>query len=226
MAALHAQQFTERSPLYRRHAGATLARLGDSVVVAHYREGDEHAQLANCALLDLSNLARCGFRGVQAAEYLAGRGFALPEAPNRALTQADGSHVLRLSQNEYLLLGSLGDAGSRIAAEEAGWQLGTDGNYLLPRQDSHAWLLLSGTHGAAVMAKLCGVDLRTEAFPLGAVAQTSAARINVIVVNLPEGELPCLHILCDRASADYLWGALLDAMAEFGGAPAGVDALL
>ena len=226
MAALQAPQFIERSPLYRKHAGATLGRVGDSVIVAHYGEHDESAQLARCALLDLTNLARVGFRGAAAAEYLAGRGYQLPEAPNRALTQADGSHVARLSQTEYLLLGSLRDAGSRIAGEEAAWQFGAAANYLLPRQDSHAWLLLTGEHIAAVMAKLCGVDLRPAAFPVGAVAQTSAARINVIVVNLPEGELPCFHILCDRASASYFWDALLDAMAEFGGAPAGIDALL
>ena len=226
MATLQAQQCTERSPLYRKQAGASLGRLGDSVIVAHYGEHAESAQLARCALLDLTNLARVGFRGAQAAAYLAARGHALPEAPNRALTQADGSHVARLSQTEYLLLGSLGDAGARIAAEEANWQFGAAANYLLPRQDSHAWLLLTGAHIAEVMAKLCGVDLRAEAFPVGAVAQTSAARINVIVVNLPEGELPCFHILCDRASASYFWDALLDAMDEFGGKPAGIDALL
>lgn len=226
MAALQAQQFTERSPLYRRHAGASLGRLGDSVIVAHYGEHDESPQLQRCALLDLTNLARVGFRGAAAAEYLTARGYQLPEAPNRALTQSDGSHVARLSQTEYLLLGSLRDAGARIAAEEAAWQFGAAANYLLPRQDSHAWLLLTGEHIAAVMAKLCGVDLRAEAFPVGAVAQTSAARINVIIVNLPEGELPCFQILCDRASASYFWDALLDAMDEFGGQPAGIDALL
>lgn len=226
MAALQAQQFTERSPLYRRHAGASLGRLGDSVIVAHYGEHDESPQLQRCALLDLTNLARVGFRGAAAAEYLTARGYQLPEAPNRALTQSDGSHVARLSQTEYLLLGSLRDAGARIAAEEAAWQFGAAANYLLPRQDSHAWLLLTGEHIAAVMAKLCGVDLRAEAFPVGSVAQTSAARINVIVANLPEGELPCFQILCDRASVSYFWDALLDAMAEFGGQPAGIDALL
>ncbi len=226
MASLQAQQFIERSPLYRQHAGATLGQLGNSVIVAHYGEHDESAQLQRCALLDLTNLARVGFRGAAAAEYLTARGYQLPEAPNRALTQSDGSHVARLSQTEYLLLGSLRDAGARISQEEQSWHFAETANYLLPRQDSHAWLLLTGEHSAAVMAKLCGVDLRAEAFPVGSVAQTSAARINVIVVNLPEGELPCFQILCDRASVSYFWDALLDAMAEFGGQPAGIDALL
>ncbi|NQD59447.1 hypothetical protein HP546_29365 [Pseudomonas sp. CM25] len=35
----------------------------------------------------------------------------------------------------------------------------------------------------AAMAKLCEVDLRPGIFPIGAVAQTSAARVNVIIVN-------------------------------------------
>ncbi|MCH2338996.1 MAG: sarcosine oxidase, partial [Pseudomonas sp.] len=99
-------------------------------------------------------------------------------------------------------------------------------NYLLPRQDSHAWLLLTGAHVSEVMAKLCGVDLRPQAFAPGSVAQTSAARISVIVIHAPIAELPALHIFCDRASACYFWDALLDAMAEFGGQPVGIDSLL
>ncbi len=226
MATMQAQDFIERSPLYHKQAGATLGRLGDSVIVAHYGEHDESAQLARCALIDLTNLARVGFRGAESAEYLKERGYALPEAPNRALTQDDGSHVARLSQTEYLLLGSLRDAGRRVAQEERNWEFGEAANYLLPRQDSHAWLLLTGEHVSDVMAKLCGVDLSPEAFPQGSVAQTSAARINVIVINLGLGELPCFQILCDRASVSYFWDAMLDAMAEFGGKPAGIDVLL
>jgi sarcosine oxidase subunit gamma len=226
MTTLHAHDFAERSPLYRRHSNATLGRLGDSVIVAHYGEHAESAQLQRGALIDLTNLARVGFRGVQAGEYLSDKGYQLPTAANQALTQTDGCHVVRLSQNEYLLLGSLRDAGARVAREEADWQFSEQANYLLPRQDSHACVLLTGACGPEVLAKLCGVDLRPETFPVGAVAQTSAARINVIVINLPEGELPCLQLLCDRASLVYFWDVLLDAMAEFGGQPAGIDALL
>ncbi|SDI71606.1 sarcosine oxidase subunit gamma [Pseudomonas panipatensis] len=226
MSSLKAEDFIERSPLYPLHQGARLATLGSSAIVARYGEQEEHAQLQDCALIDLSNLPRAGFRGADAAAYLQARGYALPPAPNQALRQSDGSLVARLSQAEYLLLGSLHDMGARIAAEEAAWRLDDSANYLLPRQDSHAWLLLSGQHCAEVMAKLCGVDLRPQAFPSGAVAQTSAARINVIVINLGDEHLPCLQILCDRASVTYFWEAMLDAMQEFGGRPVGIDALL
>lgn len=228
MASLQAQDFPERSPLYRQQADSRLRQLGGSVIVANYAEQDQRAQLHRCALVDLTNLARVGFRGAQTADYLSTRGYQLPEAPNRALAQHDGCQVVRLSQTEYLLLGSLRDAGARIQREEAAWQLSEQASYLLPRQDSHAWLLLTGAHIATVMAKLCGVDLRAQAFPSGAVAQTSAARINIIVINLGLSldELPCFQILCDRASVSYFWGAMLDAMGEFGGKAAGIDTLL
>ncbi|MFY1668126.1 sarcosine oxidase subunit gamma [Pseudomonas sp. Pseu.R1] len=174
------------------------------------------SSMAQCVLTDLTDLPRVGFRGMQSAEYLQGRGFVLPDTPNRAVTQADGSHVARLSQTEYLILGSVLDSGERIADEEARWELDHSANYLLPRQDSHAWLQLSGVCIADVMAKLCGVDLRLKAFGAGAVAQTSAARINVIVVNVGGDSQPAFQILFDRASLDYFKGAVLDAMAEFG----------
>jgi sarcosine oxidase subunit gamma len=175
------------------------------------------APLPSCTLTDLLDLPRVGFRGRHSAVYLQGRDFILPHAPNRAVPQADGSQVVRLSQTEYLLLGSPLDQGQRIADEEARWELDQQANYLLPRQDSHACFQLSGEHLTQVMAKLCGVDLSAEAFGPGAVAQTSAARINVIVINSSTAQLPSLHILCDRASKTYFHGALLDAMQEFSG---------
>lgn len=175
------------------------------------------AVLQNCGLVDFSDLARVGFRGMQSREYLQNRGFELPERPNQAVVQTDGSYVARLSATEYLILGSLQDRGQRIADEEARWELDHQANYLLPRHDSHAWLQLSGVHIAEIMAKLCGVDLRTQAFTPGDVVQTSAARINVIIINVGLDNVPCFQILCDRASKEYFADAVLDAMAEYGG---------
>lgn len=182
--------------------------------------------LHRCALTDLSELARVGFRGGDSATYLQERGYRLPAQPNQAVRQEDGSWVARLSASEYLLLGSFADQGARVAAEEQRWVQDARRNYLLPRQDSHAWLQLSGEQCSAVMAKLSGVDLRLKAFPVGAVAQTSAARINVIVVNVGSDELPALQLLFDRASQVYFHEAVLDAMDEFEGGWVGVDQLM
>ncbi|MDP9523450.1 sarcosine oxidase subunit gamma [Pseudomonas putida] len=182
--------------------------------------------LHTCALTDLTELARVGFRGGDSAAYLQPLGYDLPAQPNHAVRQDDGSWVARLSQTEYLLLGNLADDGARVAGLEAGWVQDTRRNYLLPRQDSHAWLQLSGMYGSAVMAKLCAVDLRAEAFPVGAVAQTSVARINVIVVNVGSDERPALQLLFDRASLVYLRAAMLDAMDEFDGGLIELGALM
>lgn len=176
--------------------------------------------IERCALIDLTDLPRVGFRGPDAAAWLSERGYTLPDLPNRAVVGADGTLVARLSQTEYFLLGNLTDRGQRIAEEEAGWQYSERRNYLLPRQDSHAWLQLSGRHVAEVMAKICGVNLRSDAFPVGSVAQTSVARLNVIVINAGSAELAKFYLLCDRASAAYFQTAVLDAMDEFGGVPA------
>ncbi|WP_459205903.1 sarcosine oxidase subunit gamma [Pseudomonas sp. MLB6B] len=175
-----------------------------------------------CSLSDLTELPRYGLRGSDSAGCLQALGYRLPERPNQAVRQADGSWVARLSATEYLLLGCGDDQGARVAAQEAEWVQDERRSYLLPRQDSHAWLQLSGVRCSAVMAKLCGVDLRAEAFAVGAVAQTSAARINVIVINVGDERGPALALLFDRASLSYFTDAVLDAMAEFvAGAPAG-----
>jgi sarcosine oxidase subunit gamma len=170
--------------------------------------------LAPCSLTDLTELPRVGFRGADSAAWLQARGYRLPARPNHAERQDDGGWVARLSNTEYLVLGALAERGARVAALETEWTL-DDGmrNYLLPRQDSHAWVQLAGDQVSALMAKLCGVDLRDGAFAVGSVAQTSAARINVIVVNVGGA----LHVLFDRASRAYFLAALEDAMVEFGG---------
>lgn len=65
-------------------------------------------------MVDLTNLPRVGFRGIDTAEFLLDHGFELPQTPNTLITQQDGSYVARLSATEYLLLGGLDDFGKKI----------------------------------------------------------------------------------------------------------------
>lgn len=178
---------------------------------------DDAQALAHCALFDLSARPRVGFRGAEAGDYLVERGYALPERPNQAVCQTDGAWVARLSATEYLLLGGAADGGQRVQAEEERWRLGPQACYLLPRRDSHAWLVLTGERAPAVMAKLCGVDLSPEAFGPGQIAQTSVARLDAMVINASLGDETRFHVLCDSASTTYLQPVLLDAMQEFDG---------
>jgi len=66
------------------------------------------------------------------------------------------------------------------------------------------------------MTKLCGVNLSEEAFPLGSVAQTQAARVSVIAAaHQNENGQSVFSILVDQSLARYLWEAIEDAMGEW-----------
>lgn len=221
MTELHDASFSARSFINPGQPDSWCEVAGSSLA-ASFPGGVE--QLKRAALIDLSSVPRTGFRGTAAAEHLASQGQAVPERPNQALASASGELTLRLSQKEFWLLGSLADQGGKVEQVEAA-QVPEQNCYSLFCRDSHAWMLLTGAHLSEIMAKVCGVDLRPEAFPVGSIAQTSVARVNAIVVNQPVAGIPAFSILCDSASAQYFWEAMLDAMLEFGGAAAGIEQL-
>lgn len=182
---------------------------------------------AALSLADFSLLPRTGFKGRAAPDWLAANAVVLPAAPNLALRQADGALVARLSNEEHLLLAPFPGAAGAIERLDAAWSLeGAPGCYRLPRADSHAWLRIVGAAADAMLAKLCGVDLRPHKFAEGAVAQTSVARLSAIAIRDDLAGTLAYHLLCDSASVEYLWDCLLDAMAEFGGAAVRLDAPL
>ncbi len=174
-------------------------------------------------LVDLSPLPRIGFKGAGTAEWLAVQGVAVPDDSNRARRQADGALAARLAPSEVLLLGDLDGTGAltgRLAQAWAAGELPPRG-YPVPRQDSHAWFLVTGAQAAAMFAKLCAVDLRPAKFALGRIAQTMLAEASAIVVRDDRGGGPAYHLLANSAAAEYLWDCLTDAMAEFDGRPVG-----
>ncbi|MDR3323623.1 MAG: hypothetical protein LBS89_05410 [Zoogloeaceae bacterium] len=228
--SVRVEDFSERAPLLclrpaadtNRAARFDLTSLGHAALVARY-DAEQPAR-ESCGLADLTHLPRLGLRGKGTAAFLETLGYRLPAAPNQLLTQADGGMLLRLSASEYLLLGSLADKGEKIRALEQNLPEQAD-LYFLPRQDSHACFLLAGPRIFEVMAKLCGVDLRPDAFLVGAIAQTSVARLNAIVAHTGGADTPVFHLLFDRAASVYFWDALLDAMQEFNGGPIGFEAV-
>jgi len=209
-----------------RARGATLAPVNDGLAAVDYGDPSaERAALANLALVDLSLSPRAGFKGPGAPEWLVGEGVVLPE-PNRAWRQADGSLAVRLAPREALLLGGPADGGL-----EASWRAARESRpgepigYPVPRTDSHFWFLVTGERAPAMLAKLCGVDLRPHRFAPLQVAQTQAMRLSAVIVRDGGEARPAWHLLADSGAAGYAWDCLVDAMAEFGGRPAGLDAL-
>ena len=81
--------------------------------------------------------------------------------------------------------------------------------------------MITGEKASAMFAKICGIDLRAKSFDNHAIAQTSVARSNTIIIRDDLGAVPAYHMLGDSASAGYMWMCLNDAMEEFDGGPVG-----
>jgi len=219
-----------RSPLYRalEAHGARFETLGDFAVAQDMgREAAaEAAQAESLGLADLTPFPRIGFKGWNVAPWLAGNGAEMGEASNRAHPQADGTRIARLAPGEALVLADRSGAGPLIETLGKAWSMAdADGCFRVARDETSCWLLLTGAHAPAMLAKVCAVDLRARAFPADAIAQTNVARLNVIVIRGDLGPVPAFDLITDVASAVYLWGALLDAMAEYDGAPIGLAAI-
>ncbi len=210
-------------------AGANFVELDGGAVAADFGDpGGEAAAARRLGLADLSPLPRTGFKGAGSAEWLAGQGVAVPEDANLARRQADGALVARLGPNEVLLLGGLDGSGTLMRRLTQAWAAETPGpprGYPVPRQDSHAWFLVTGAQAAAMFAKLCAVDLRPESFPQCRIAQTSVAQISAIVLSDDRDSVPAYHLLANSAAAEYLWDRLIEAMPEFDGRPVGWTAV-
>jgi sarcosine oxidase subunit alpha len=83
---------------------------------------------------------------------------------------------------------------------------------------THATVLvrLSGDDAAAVLAKLCPIDLSARTAPGGSAFRTSLAGLAVgLARDDVAGEASYL-CYCERSSGQYLFGCLMDAGADFG----------
>ncbi len=229
MAIVKTTDFIRRSMIYRvldSHE-AVFEPIGESAVASHFGDvATETEQAKTMAIADLSPLPRIGFKGPDTPNWLQAQGVDRPGTPNRAVHQNDGIVISALSWDEHLILSSLSGDHGLCAKLNASWRI-DDGQrcYLMPRADSHAWFALTGSHTTEMFAKVCGVDLRPKKFENGAIAQTSLARLNAVIIRNDLGSTTAFFVLADSASAEYLWTCLLDAMAEFDGAPVGITAL-
>jgi len=221
--------FQRRSPIYRklRAADAVFGEVAGGTVPIRYREGGEEDVAREIGLLDLSALPRLGFKGKAVLSEMNTRGVTLDFRPNLAFRQKDGTLAAVLAMTEVLLLSPLTGNAPILDQLTKDWSIDrADGVYLIPRQDSHFWFAITGQHAPSMFAKICGVDLRPTTFETLAIAQTSIARSNAIVIRADQGDIPAYHLLGDSASAGYMWDCLLDAMAEWHGRPVGLNALL
>ncbi len=212
-------------------AGARFVEINGAAVAGDYGAPEAEAQTARrLGLADLSPLPRTGFKGQGTVEWLSGQGVEVPGESNRAVRQADGALALRLAPGEVMILGDMAGQGGLPAKLNQAWESAglpprPPRGFPLPREETHAWFLVTGAQAPAMFAKICAVDLRPQSFPGGQIAQTSVAKMTATLVRDDRDQVPAFHVLADSASADYLWSCLSDAMAEFEGGPVGFAAL-
>ncbi len=229
MAGCAPTDFTRRSFVYRRlaAAGARFVPAGDQAVARDF--GDPAAEAARAralGLADLSPLGRTGYRGPAALSWLASRGVRGLAHNNRADAQPGGAIAARLAPTEALILAGIDEAADPCAVlDRAHAAQDPAGCHRVMRNAASFHFVVAGVDGAALMARLCGVDLRSDAFPEGAVAQTPVAALSMIVIAAVLGATPVFHLLGDSTAAGYAWDALADSMTEFDGGPVGLAAL-
>jgi sarcosine oxidase subunit gamma len=233
-AAVSPTAVPRRSFIHRvlQQAGARFAPVNDGGIAIDFGKPVEAeiAQARRMGIADLSVLPRTGFKGTGAVEWLTGQGLSIGPDSNRAYPQSGGELAARLAPTEIFLIDGLGGTGDLISRLNSAWSWGSEKprkliGYPMPRSESHAWFLVTGEQAPVMFAKICGVDLRSHRFAVGSIAQTSLAKMSAIIIRADLGGAPAFHVLADSASAEYLWVCLLDAMAEFGGAPVGWAAI-
>lgn len=226
---LDPQTCARRSPIRRElaAAGARFAAVGDAAVATAFGDASEAEReaLPRLGLVDLSPLPRIGFKGRETVAWLGRQGVQVGDAWNRAHRCGRGSLAVRLAPAEVLILGRRDGADDLWQELERAWTPEAGMVFPLPRRDGTFWFLISGSYAAGMFAKLCAVDLRPRQFENLSVAQTSVARINAIVLRDDIDGTVCYHLLGDSASAASMWTSVLDAAAEFGGRPVGIDAI-
>lgn len=163
------------------------------------------------SIQDKTHKRRSGVRGVGANRWLKQQNLVTPDTPNQIVLTDNKTWVMSLSSREYWVLEPHEDANSF----PMGRDFSEDGVYPLFCQSSHSWFVIAGEAKAQMMAKLCGVDLRSENFELGAVAQTQLALVNCIIARHTMDKEDVFSVFIDQSFAEYTLEVLLDAREEF-----------
>ena len=165
-------------------------------------------------LRELPFLTMVGLRAVPgsaAAERLENRlGTPLPTGCG-AVSSCDGTHVLWLSPDEFLVICSApADQLTAGLVEELRGDPGSATDLSADRTT----FVLQGPSARPVLEKGCPLDLHPRAFAPGTAYLTLIGKVPVIVWKVADEEF---RILPRSSFADFLGRWLLDAMAEFRG---------
>jgi sarcosine oxidase subunit gamma len=184
------------------------------------------------ALREIPFLTMVGLRvmpGTPAAEAVtATAGLPLPGGHGQVTGAPDGTAILWLGPDEFLLVGpegagpaEVGPAGTdlrKAGTDDAGTAaglaraLGTEPGQAVDLSANRTTLELSGPSARAVLEKSCHLDLHPRAFAVGTAVATTLGPVQVLLWRTAE----LTWRIMPRASfAEYTARWLLDAMTEF-----------
>ena len=124
-----------------------------------------------------------------------------------------GTLVIGSGPGEWFLIGDIGTAGevaARVDRDDAGLVS------VLEMTHGRALMRLSGAAAAAVLGKVCAVNLAERVTPNSSAFRSSVAKLTTDVIRDDVGATPSYLLHCESSSGQYLFDALLDAGAEFG----------
>jgi sarcosine oxidase, subunit gamma len=156
-----------------------------------------------------------------AAAVAAGRALEaqLPATPN-AVSGHDGIDVLWMGPDEWLVTAP--DAARETVLAALADAVAGEHGTVVDVSAHRTAVELAGTDATDVLRKGCSIDLDPEAFAPGRCAQTALARAHVILQ--ARTREPSYRIFVRSSFAGYVAAWLLDAAAEYRGAPPPVAA--
>ena len=188
-----------RGPLLdlHRRGGATIeTKNGWQVAVRYPQPADRAANV----LVDLSHWATFEINGPEAGVALAS--LCGVDVPLRKIHSKGERHVYRLTPARAIVFGTLPPIATALDVT-GGWSS----------------LALIGPDAERILNKVTAVDLRERTLPAQACCQGPIFGVNTLFGRFAD-RLE-LHVCGD--SAEFFWDVLMDAGAEFGLRPAGVE---
>lgn len=167
-------------------------------------------------VLDCTSTERFGLRGPGTVDWLTEAGLAIPEKVNTSVTLPCGTTIIRLGEQDVLLVAASSGSGESVRMLRDRWRSSAlrSKGYDAYRDESWAWFVISGPDAPALMRRISMADLRPENLKRDEVAQTRALRLDAVVVRLDRFEAPSYDIFLDIASAAFALNVLTETSAE------------
>jgi sarcosine oxidase gamma subunit len=182
--------------LHRRNGAAVESLDGWQVAVRYPQKPDRSSN----ALVDLSHVPTFEINGRETGAVL--NSMCGADVPLRKIHSADGRHVYRLTPSRAIAFGNVPSNTGAIDVT-GGWTS----------------LALIGPDAERILNKVTAVDLRERTLPVQACCQGPIFGVNTLFGRFADRFE--LHVCSD--SAEFFWDVLMDAGAEFGLRPAGVE---